>query len=60
MLQNRLEMAHELKLLTDSAHGMSGSELDELRLHVKVLYLVCYWQFCGTNRLTIRLFYVGQ
>jgi len=37
VLQNRLQMAHDLKLLTDSSHCMSDSELEDLRLHVKVV-----------------------
>jgi len=36
VLQNRLEMAHELKLLTGSAHFMTGTELEDLRVHIKV------------------------
>ena len=36
VLQNRLQMAHDLKQLTDLAHNMTGTELDDLRLHVKV------------------------
>jgi len=37
VLQNRLQMAHNLKQLTDVAHTMTNTELDDLRLHVKVL-----------------------
>ena len=37
VLQNRLQMAHNLKQLTDVAHTMTGTELDDLRLHVKVV-----------------------
>ena len=37
VLQNRLQMAHNLKQLTDVAHTMTSTELDDLRLHVKVV-----------------------
>jgi len=40
VLQRRLEMARDLKRLTDLSHTMSATELDDLRLHIKVPFCI--------------------
>ena len=47
VLQNRLGMARDLKLLTDSAHSMTSSELEQLRLHIKVAWSDPYIVLCN-------------
>ena len=52
VLKNRLHMAHELKLLTDSSYCMSSRETEELRLHIKVVWLSL--QFFNTRMIDVR------